>query len=131
MAVDTSGLRRQLLDGGARVTEAAAQALARDIDATSAPVDTGELVGSGRVATVGTVATLTYDAEHASFQDDGTGPHEIRGNPYLAFSVGGVNIVVRSVQHPGSTKNKGWFSDRTQEWPEFVQREIDAGGLDG
>lgn len=131
MAVDTSALRQVLTAGAETAVRQATEALARDIDATSAPIDEGTLVASGRVEAFGNLARLSYDADHASFQDEGTGPHTIEGNPYLAFDIGGVHVVVRSVQHPGSTVNKGWFTDRIPEWPEFVQREIEAGAMNG
>lgn len=131
MSADASALRTVIAQGAEQVVAAASEALGRDIDATSAPIDEGELVGSRRTDASGTTATISYEAEHASYQDEGTGPHEIAGNPFLSFDVGGAHVVVRSVQHPGSTKNKGWFTDRVGEWPEFVQREIEAGGLGG
>lgn len=131
MAVDTSALRQVIASGAETAVRQAVEALAADVDATAAPIDEGALVASRRTEAFGTVARLSYDAEHASYQDEGTGPHTIEGNPFLAFEVGGVRVVVRSVQHPGSTVNKGWFTDSVQAWPEFVQREVEAGALNG
>lgn len=45
---------------------------------------------------------VSNDVKHAIFIESGTRPHRIDGNPFLAFTVGGQSVVVRSVQHPGT-----------------------------
>lgn len=118
MPVDATALRQQLTSSALPIVDSAGHALERDI-AGSAPVVTGEFSQSGQVDSsdfgTGARATVTFTAEHASFLDEGTGPHRIEGNPLLAFDVGGQTIVVRSVNHPGSVKHKGIISDRTTE----------------
>ena len=42
------------------------------------------------------------DVDYAWYVHHGTAPHTIRGNPYLAFSWKGQNVVFRSVWHPGT-----------------------------
>lgn len=58
--------------------------------------------------------TIAYLAEHASFTDEGTAPHDIFGHPYLAFDVDGVHVVINAsvtpVRHPG-TDGTRWWSD--------------------
>lgn len=39
----------------------------------------------------------------AHYLELGTGPHVIRGNPFLRFEVGGVVFFRRSVHHPGTS----------------------------
>ena len=58
----------------------------------------------------GLTATIAYTAEHASYTDEGTVPHEIRGNPLLAFEWEGQLVIVHSVQHPG-TAGTHWWAD--------------------
>lgn len=70
------------------------------------PVDTGTLRGSIHVEDVnvgGSEATAKVStggeaSEYAVFVHEGTGPHEIRGHPVLAFD----GIVVTKVNHPGT-----------------------------
>lgn len=111
----------------------------RDL-AAAAPSDTGELSESGQVTVAGTgsgaVATVTFTAGHASFQDDGTGPHDIFGSPWLAFDSGGEKVILRAdrtpVHHPGSTKNRGWFTDGVVEAGErAAQPAVDTVGFSG
>jgi hypothetical protein len=115
---DVSGLTAAILDAATPICEEAAQLMGNDIDLT-APVDEGELVASRQIDTQpsgsGAVSTLRYTAEHASFQDEGTGPHTIEGNPLLSFNWNGQQVIVHSVEHPGSVKNKGWFSDKAND----------------
>ncbi len=127
MSVDVSSLRVAILDAAPGICDEAAILMGNDID-VSAPVDEGELVGSREIATQptgdGAVSTIRYTADHASYQDEGTGPHEIVGDPLLAFEWGGQTVIVHSVQHPGSTKNKGWFTDKATDdslWGQQVQ----------
>lgn len=130
MAADATALRLAISDAALPIIEDAGRALEREL-AAAAPIDTGELSQSGEVtaqpAGTGASASVTFTAEHASFLDSGTGPHEITGNPFLAFDVGGQTVVVRSVQHPGSTKHRGWFSDRVRDsGPVLLQTAADT-----
>lgn len=72
--------------------------------------------------------TLAYTVDHASYLDDGTGPHQITGNPLLAFPWHGMQVIVRSVQHPGSQIHKGWFSDviTDENWADTLTRSLDT-----
>lgn len=121
MGADASALRQELIAAAFPIIDDAAHSVERDL-AASAPTDTGEMSQSGEVSTsaagTGATASVTFTADHASFQDEGTGPHTIQGSPFLAFEIGGQTVIVRSVQHPGSTKNRGWFTDRFNELAE-------------
>lgn len=74
------------------------------------PVETGTLRASIHVEDVNVganevtakVSTGGESSEYALFVHEGTGPHKITGNPFLAFN----GIVVRSVNHPGTTAYK-------------------------
>lgn len=132
MPVDMSQLVSALSDQVVPITDDAAQAMERDI-ALSAPVDTGALSRSGNVVTTGdgsgAVATITFDEDYASYLEEGTGPHQITGNPLLAFEWGGQTVIVHSVQHPGSTKWVGWFSGKAEDdalWGTIVQGVLDS-----
>lgn len=74
------------------------------------------------------VGELAYTAEHASYLDEGTGPHEITGNPLLAFHWGGQLVIVHSVQHPGSTMHVGWFSNTVtdESWAAELETAMDS-----
>jgi hypothetical protein len=108
-----SGLVVAITAAAPSICDAAALSRAETIAAT-APRDTGALADSWEVATQGgndgAISTLKFTADYASYLDEGTGPHEIVGNPLLAFDWGGTTVIVHSVQHPGSTKNVDWFS---------------------
>ena len=74
------------------------------------PVDTGEFKSKHQIKTrVSSVndAGFTFSAMHplSTYIRQGTEPHEIKGNPYLAFSKGGKKWVVTKVNHPGTAKN--------------------------
>lgn len=132
MATDTSALTASILQAAPTICDEAAVLMGSDIDVT-APVDEGELVASREISTQatgdGAVSTLRYTAEHASWNDEGTGPHTIEGNPLLAFQWGGQTVIVHSVEHPGSTKNKGWFSDKVNDeslWALQVQAVLSS-----
>jgi hypothetical protein len=113
MAADVLGLTQAIIAAAPSICDAAAMLRVETIAAT-APRDTGALAESGEVATQasndGAVSTIKFTADYASYLDEGTGPHEIVGNPLLAFDWGGTTVIVHSVQHPGSTKNVDWFS---------------------
>lgn len=54
------------------------------------------------------------NVEYASYVHEGTGPHIIKGNPYLFWS--GADHPVTSVIHPGTPENP--FFDRTLDQTE-------------
>ena len=115
MAVDVTSLQLAIIDAAVPITEIAAELREADI-AAAAPIDTGALSQSGEVSVQGTgdgaVATIKFTEEYAGFLDTGTSPHTIEGNPLLSFNWNGAQVIVHSVQHPGSHKWDGWFSDR-------------------
>ena len=129
---DVTNLRLAVLDAAPLICEEGARLREADL-AASAPIDTGALSQSGQVTVEatgdGAVAVLRFTEEYASYLDTGTGPHRIEGNPLLAFEWGGTTVIVRSVNHPGSTKWKGWFTDRAgdeQLWSLAVQSALDG-----
>jgi hypothetical protein len=130
MAADMTALTQAIIAAAPTICDEAAHLREADI-AAAAPIDTGALSQSGTVDTQGTadgaVSTLKFTEEYAGFLDEGTGPHEIAGNPLLAFEWGGQTVIVHSVQHPGSTKHKGWFTDRATDdslWGLAVQQVL-------
>lgn len=66
---------------------------------------------------------IAYLSEHASFTDEGTGPHRIEGNPLLAFHIDGELVIVHFVDHPGTTGTH-WWSDTMAE--ESWQNALDG-----
>jgi hypothetical protein len=59
----------------------------------------------------------------AHFTDSGTEAHFIEGNPLLVFHwpEAGGTVFFRSVNHPGSHKHDGWFTEKTPErWADAV-----------
>lgn len=130
MATDTTALRLAILDAAPVICDDAARLRESDI-AAAAPIDTGALSQSGEVQTTptgdGAVSVIRFTEEYAGYLDEGTGPHTITGNPLLAFEWGGQTVIVHSVQHPGSTKHKGWFTDRAGDeglWALAVQASL-------
>lgn len=95
-----------------------------DAEDQSAP-GVGEHIGDSEEAAVDSEGELwqghlAYLAEHASYQNEGSGP--IQGNPWLYFYWGGHLIRVESTS--GYDVWTGWFTDYTTEadW----ERELDA-----
>lgn len=64
-----------------------------------APVDTGALVSSIRLDMEGTNAIISANTFYAVYQEEGTGPHVITGNPWLSIEGG---HPVHAVEHPGN-----------------------------
>lgn len=132
MPTDVTALTAALLQQTPLVCDAAAHLREAEIAAT-APKDTGALADSSQVDTQpngdGAVSTITFDTEYASYLDEGTGPHQIDGNPLLAFEWGGQTVIVHSVQHPGSTKHVNWFTGPALDdaaWGSAVQDALDG-----
>lgn len=131
---DFSQVREQLTVAVERICDDGANLLMRDIAATDAPIGlTGELSRDWDVVTTtagnGAVSHASFNAEHASYQQDGSGPHLIEGNPYLAFDGGfGQTVIVRRVNHPGSTVNRGWADKLKSEsdWAQACQAALDS-----
>lgn len=136
MPVDVSALRAELENRGNRAfVRASNQAFDELID--RAPYRDGELVDSGRLLSEVGAGGDTYSgrieftAPQALWTDEGTRPHEIEGNPWLVFEVGGETIFVKSprvVNHPG-TPRTGWFSDYLTDdgWAQLCQQGWDGG----
>ncbi len=74
----------------------------------------------------GIVGTLYANAQHASFIEDGTAAHVIRGrNGLLHFSVGGRWVKTKQVQHPGIKARKFLFqSVSADEIAEKCERAV-------
>lgn len=89
-----------------------------------APVDTGKLKNSIDVDSSGSANTVKItvqvtDAEadrYGLFNDRGTKPHKIRVKNASVLT-DGTTFFGKEVNHPGSTKNKGWWTDAPwDEW---------------
>lgn len=127
---DTSELLAQIENLGSEAFVSAQDAFIQLL-IEAAPIDTGVLRESfqATVGSAGTIVTgtITNTQEYSSFTDTGTAPHEITGNPYLAFSVGGVDVVVTSVQHPGTAGTNWWTDNMTDEqWAFLLQEALDS-----
>lgn len=72
---------------------------------------------------------LNFTSPHASYSDEGTEPHDIQGNPLLAFQWQGSLVIVHSVHHPG-TPRTGWFTDNVTDdaWTQQVSDALDTIG---
>ena len=132
MAVDITQLITALSDQVTPVCNSAAEAMGRDVQ-LSAPIgQTGRLSQDWDVTTdgggTGATSTLKFNADYASYVDEGTSPHPIHGNPLLAFEWGGVTVIVHSVNHPGTTATN-FFTDKANDdglWSLLVQAEFDS-----
>lgn len=93
-----------------------------------AAVKTGKMKAetTGRVITStpgGAVGEIVAAASYSSFVEEGTAPHEIRGNP-LAFEVGGETVFARRVQHPG-TRSQPFMGPALQKAERVLVREAE------
>jgi hypothetical protein len=116
VAVDSSALREDLRRRAEDAFQAATEEMVVFARAET-PVDTGDTreaahIEPGASSAPLLSATLVVDTPQARYTDEGTGPHVIEGNPLLVFEWGGRTVFFRSVNHPGSTKHVGWFSER-------------------
>ena len=66
------------------------------------PVKTGELRDSIRKKVIGDKGIVETTSGYGLFVDEDTRPHEIEGNPLLAFPWRGKLMIRHSVQHPGT-----------------------------
>jgi hypothetical protein len=79
-----------------------------------APVDTGRLRSSGRMAIkithIGPTGVVTFPVRYAQFVHDGTRPHIIRARrkKVLKFKVGSAVLYRPLVHHPG-TRARPWL----------------------
>lgn len=135
MAVDGSDLVAAVREWAERVHAAAVEEIAAELDVRvprgpHGDTDRGEpaLADSVEVLRVDDLTTqIAYTAEHASYTDEGTSPHEIRGNPLLAFEWQGQLVIVHSVQHPGTEGTRWWSDVMTDErWSEALQNAADT-----
>lgn len=129
MSADASALRDALRQRCGFAFTDAVRETGIELD-VAAPFDTGELVDSKEVTETGGApyfsARIAYPVIQAATTDQGARPHRIDGNPYLSFNVGGRQIVVRHVNHPGNAPTF-WFSDGIR--PIFaaqIQRQLAA-----
>lgn len=84
-------------------------------DTRDVPRKSGDLAATRRLTVddANLRASVEYPGDLPNYLEDGTGPHRIDGNPLLVFDwpkAGGV-VYLRHVNHPGSRKHVGWFSD--------------------
>lgn len=92
----------------------------------AAPVATGELARSGRVSGIdrrgeSLVASISFPVEQATFTDEGTRPHRISVRTAKVLT-DGVSFFGKAVNHPGSTKHVGWFTDTAEDaWPRHLE----------
>ncbi len=90
-----------------------------------APVDTGRLRSSIDVddqtsadaVRIVVEVTDSEAAEYGLFNDTGTRPHVIEARNASVLT-DGTTFFGKRVNHPGSTKNKGWWSDAP--WDEWL-----------
>lgn len=110
MPLDTRSFLADVAEWAERVHERAVEEHAAELDRV-APERTGEMRRGQEIRHLGGLRSeITYPAEYASFTDEGSEPHEIHGNPLLAFEWEGQLVIVRSVHHPG-TRGTRWWSD--------------------
>lgn len=127
MALDVGPLLAAVRAWAEDVVDEATQTLVRDVEA-AAPVGEGDHDGprlrdSVRPEVQGLRGEVIVDAEHGVYLEEGTDPHEITGNPLLAFEMDGELVIVHSVQHPGSRVHVGWFTNVAEE--DGWQRALD------
>jgi hypothetical protein len=122
-----TGLDDDIRDFALGVLQDASQALLDDLT-DLAPVDTGELVDSAygpEIDAQGLSATIGFDAPQADWTDQGTPPHGEDGNPTMTFfwqdgPNGSGVYTFQHVNHPGQEATH-WFSDKVEEWDNYVQ----------
>lgn len=117
MNVDVSSLADDVRRYGYDVASRALDIFASTKQAAAPRGETGKLAESVRVLT-GAVpsgdvvyGTVGSESDIAGYLEEGTSPHRIPGNPLLAFQWHGRLTIVHWVDHPGSTKHVGWFSN--------------------
>lgn len=117
------------------VHDAAVDQLVGDLHEQAPVGETHELVTSFRGPdtyedATGVHSTVAFDADYASYTDEGVAPHTI--SPRNARSLrffwadgpqGAGTYHFDSVEHPG-IEATNWFSDPTDNWPEYVQDEV-------
>lgn len=135
MATDASDLRESIEQWAQDVHRQAVDEILAELDANVPRGPHGDtdrggpaLADSVEVLEIASMTTqVAYTAEHATFTDEGTGPHEIRGNPLLAFEWEGQLVIVHSVQHPGTEGTRWWSDTMTDErWAEALQHAADS-----
>jgi hypothetical protein len=131
--VDTTGLRQALDEYMRTISEMAAEQLRDDL-VQAAPRGENATHGQTSLQETATLEHVVdsdgfqawrvgFTAEYASYVDEGTGPHEIQGNPLLVFywQAAGKVVFLRSVQHPG-TAATDWFTNGTS--PEIWENAL-------
>jgi HK97 gp10 family phage protein len=81
------------------------------------PVKTGRLRQSIQVRPSGKTVVIGPDTEYAGFVEFGTGPHVIKAKKAkaLSFYIGGQQVIVKQVNHPGS-KAKPFVRPAFEAW---------------
>lgn len=130
VTINSSALRAAVMEYGQQLHHDTLEDLLQQAW-DQAPVDTGATrdylrISGEMVAGSQIWGRVESPTPQAKYQDEGTRPHEIRGNPLLAFQWHGRTVIVRSVHHPGSTHYRGWFSDvmTTENYTETLRRVI-------
>lgn len=72
------------------------------------------------------VAQIFAKAKYASYLEEGTQPHLIAGDPFLAFEWKGEKVFFRYVNHPG-TRPMPFMGPALQKAERVVQREVELG----
>lgn len=115
--IDQGALDRVLNSPGGPVAKAVLESAIRVENAAKrlCPVDEGRLRASithttPRLSITGPSVQVYSDVEYALFVHEGTSPHEITGNPLLAWNGDDGPAFARSVQHPG-TKAQPYLRD--------------------
>lgn len=134
-------LRPLVEEWARRVTEVAAHA---QFDATQALCPVGTSESGGATGTMRDSATLDGDATrwHIEYQDvgytdEGPEPHDIHGNPLLAFPwhERGIPLMIARSVHwvPGAgvEQNRGWFTNNVTDatWDEHLRFAADSTAL--
>lgn len=132
MAVDVSGLQNALIEFGSEVFLEAGSIMQEAVVEVTPRGPTGGLQEGvvfrpGAVGGVVNTGSIHSEREYSSFVDEGTSPHPIEGNPLLAFQWGGVQVIVHSVNHPGTEAQPYWSDTVTEvQWLDAVSQAIDA-----
>lgn len=128
VSVDSSALRAELSQWFDEAFDRAGGDWLAELEGV-APYATGELVASGRFDSFGGgpaySGEMAFDAPQALWTDEGTKPHQIVGNPLLAFEWQGRTMIVHSVNHPGTPATLWWSQRVTNDgWASELDRAL-------
>lgn len=70
---------------------------------------------------------VSSPAEYSSYVEEGTSPHDIFGNPYLAWEGGNGIVIINAsktpVHHPG-TRAEPFFNPAVESWADKLQERF-------